>query len=199
MNVATADFTDLDLPQVTQEMRRRSLDDCCADRAAFERFAYDLWATLDYSAGSKRVDELIVHTVIEHKEKVAAAASQEKKWSSPADYGWPASAPMMVLDLTRIGHDGQGSSRRNRHRELGRSGNTRPTVRCHLHGQPRLHWQLGPEHQPLNDSGFGRHLTGQDDRTHRGGPRDIRRRYSLSVVDIRAKTDPISRPAREVP
>jgi hypothetical protein len=94
-------FTDGDRAIAVLEMRRRSLE--FADREALVEFAFQLWKEIDYVKAATRVDNVVTRYVHETRQRAEDEAVREaREGISPTKFGWPASAKIVVLDLTNV-------------------------------------------------------------------------------------------------
>jgi hypothetical protein len=109
MDMTSASLSKADRGVVAQEMKRRSLDS--NDHDALVEMAFHLWRDLDYVKGAARVDDRLAKTYVLRKEQIEAAKisppapapTPQRSWSNnPRDWGWPDSAFVTVLDLSRI-------------------------------------------------------------------------------------------------
>jgi hypothetical protein len=101
MDVHGPDLTDADRAVVALEMHRRSLD--FSDRAALAEFAMQLWKNLDYTEAARRVTGRMAQSAQVQRERIEQAARAEaESIISPAEFGWPPSARIVILDLSHI-------------------------------------------------------------------------------------------------
>jgi hypothetical protein len=107
MDFQSATFTAADRAVAVLEMRRRSLD--FNDRNGLLELALQLWSELEYHKAASRVQDRIDQLIREERERktaaaaAAAAAEAAANWHiSPAEFSWPESASIVVLDLGRV-------------------------------------------------------------------------------------------------
>jgi hypothetical protein len=95
-------LTDADRAVVILKMRDRSLD--FSNRADLAQFAYELWASLNFIDGAKRLQDLRAALAREDAEKaiVAARTPPPEPGKNPAEFNWPSDTPMVVLDLSFV-------------------------------------------------------------------------------------------------
>lgn len=109
MDTNTADLTIADRAIVSLEMQRRNLkfnsDSPEGNHTALVEFLMQLWRGLDFESGAKRVETLLVSKEwIIREQQEQQAREQNALAASPTEFGWPANAPIIVLDLSRV-HD----------------------------------------------------------------------------------------------
>lgn len=94
-------LTDGDRAIAVLEMRRRSLE--FANREALVEFAFQLWKEIGYIKAAARVDDLVTLNVQGTRQLVENEAVREaREGISPAKFGWPLTARIVVLDMTNV-------------------------------------------------------------------------------------------------
>lgn len=93
------ELTEGDRALIALAMQQRSLD--ARNKNALLELAVGLWKNVDYRTGGARVDARMTETARERREQVLAAAT-ERAAINPSTFGWPVSARIVVLDLSRL-------------------------------------------------------------------------------------------------
>ena len=105
MDMRGPDLTEEDRAVAVLEMRRRSLE--FSDRGALVEFTMQLWKNLDYTNAAKRVADRISLSAQQQRERIEQAAREQAALVvSPAEFGWPVSVRLVVVDLSRVKEGG---------------------------------------------------------------------------------------------
>jgi hypothetical protein len=96
-----SDLSDVDRAVLLTEMRHRSF--IPYNHANLADFTMQMWRSMDYRSAAKRVAALLAESDRHGREQAEQQAREQAALIiSPVEFGWPASARIIVLDLSRI-------------------------------------------------------------------------------------------------